>query len=253
MLFRSDVWWEGCDQKTDGLTNWKGVINDELNLELVSHPNARFTVRASQCPQWAFDCDKKWVPISAIIFGGKRMVCDIPLIREASNFKQGVLMGATLSSEMTAASDGIVGTIRYDPFAMLPFFGYNIGDYINHWLEMENKLNIIPHIYYINLFGKKEKKFIWPGFSDNIHLLIWIYNRIIHNIDYSVTVIGNVPLFVNDTHNNFSQNFQSMCDNIVINREFWNIQLNLDREHLIKVDAPSSLLNIIDNMIEHII
>jgi len=227
-----DIWWEGYYDKPHNVTNWKGVIND--NNEPIAHPNSRFTVRANQCPQWSFKDDKKWVPISAIIFGGKRNTSSMPLIREASSFEHGILMGATLSSETTAASsDTITGTIRYDPFAMLPFFGYNISSYFDHWLDMKNRLQVLPHIYYINLFGKDDGKFIWPGYSENIHLLIWIYNRIINNIDYINTPIGNLPINSKD-----------------IDSAFWKQQLLLDKQHLIDNKSPDILIQLINNINE---
>ena len=227
-----DIWWEGYNDKPCNITNWKGVIND--NNEPIAHPNSRFTVRANQCPQWSFEDDKKWVPISAIIFGGKRNTSNMPLIREATSFEHGILMGATLSSETTAASsDTITGTIRYDPFAMLPFFGYNISSYFSHWLNMKNKLQVFPHIYYINLFGKDDGKFIWPGYSENIHLLIWIYNRIINNIDYITTPIGNLPINSKD-----------------IDFAFWKQQLLLDKQHLIDNKSPDILIHLINNINE---
>lgn len=227
-----DVWWEGCSPGIDGLINWKGNVDE--GLEAVAHPNSRFTVRANQCPQWSFEDDKKWVPISAIIFGGKRSAKGMPLIREASTFEHGVLMGATLSSETTAASsDTIMGMIRYDPFAMLPFFGYSISGYLTHWLSMKDKLQILPHMYYINLFGKDNEKFIWPGFSDNIHLLKWIYDRVVNDVNYLKTPIGNLPLDSN---------------NLEIDVEFWKNQLHMDRQHLINNNSPTVLVDLVDSI-----
>jgi len=223
-----DVWWEGCStDKIKGLINWKGL--EDNGTEPVAHPNSRFTVRANQCPQWSFEDDKKWVPISAIIFGGKRENNGMPLIREAISFEQGVLMGGTLSSEMTAASDGVIGTIRYDPFAMLPFIGYDIGAYFDHWLAMKDKLSIIPHMYYINLFGKENGKFVWPGFSENIHILAWIYNRVVNNTDCIITPIGNLPL-----------------NHKELNYTFWKQQLQLDYKYLVDNNSPVSLIELIN-------
>ena len=230
-----DVWWEGSGKKIDGLVNWKGNIDD--GSEPVAHPNSRFTVRAEQCPQWSFEDDKKWVPISAIIFGGKRSTKGMPIIREAINFEHGILMGATVSSEMTAAAEGIVGTIRYDPFAMLPFFGYNISIYLSHWLSMKNRLDSLPHIYYINLFAKEGGKFVWPGFSDNIYLLTWIYDRVINNIGCYKTPIGNLPIFQGNE----------------IDREFWKGQLLMDLQYLQSIHSPMPLIDLTIQMLQELI
>lgn len=232
-----DVWWEGL-QEINGLINWKGNMDD--GSEPVAHPNSRFTVRANQCPQWSFEDDKKWVPISAIIFGGKRTTKGMPLIREASSFEHGVLMGATLSSEMTAAAEGVVGTIRYDPFAMLPFFGYDVKAYFNHWLAMKDRLTILPHMYYINLFAKENGKFIWPGFSENIYLLKWIYGRVINHANYVKTPIGKLPSDGSITEVN------------AVSREFWKQQLELDLQYLQSINAPISLVILTNEILKEI-
>lgn len=192
-----DIWWEGMtDQPPQHLINWLEHEWTPSSAEKVAHPNARFTAPASQCPV----IDPKWqdpagVPISAILFGGRRSFV-VPLICEAFSWQHGTFLGATVSSETTAAAAGEVGKLRHDPFAMLPFCGYHMGDYFAHWLEMGKKTtaNKLPRIYYVNWFRKNpEGKFIWPGFGENSRVLKWVFERCSGTGQAVQTALGYLP------------------------------------------------------------
>lgn len=190
-----DVWWEGLtDQPPEGLTTWKGVPYIPGSGLPAAHPNARFTAPIQQCPS----LDAAWnspegVPISAIIFGGRRASL-IPLVREAQSWQQGVFFGASMTSETTAAAKGVVGKVRHDPFAMLPFCGYNMADYFSHWLSMDQPGRNLPKIFYVNWFLKDEQgKFVWPGFGENIRVLEWIFNRVKGKAGAVKTPMGLIP------------------------------------------------------------
>lgn len=191
-----DVWWEGMtDKPPEHLTDWKGNPWTPASNEKAAHPNSRFTAPANQCPviDPAFD-DIHGVPISGIIFGGRRESM-IPLLIESFSWQHGTLLGASLSSEMTAAAAGKIGALRHDPFAMLPFCGYHMGDYFAHWLEMGQLLgNKAPKIYHVNWFRKSPKgDFLWPGFGENIHVLKWIFERCEGEAEVVETPLGNLP------------------------------------------------------------
>ena len=192
-----DVWWEGMtDEPPKHLTDWKGNDWTPDAKEKASHPNARFTVSAYQCPVLdpAMD-DINGVPISAIIFGGRR-ASTVPLIFEAFNWQHGTFLGASVSSEKTAAAAGKIGELRHDPFAMLPFCGYNMGDYFNHWLKTGAKGDpkTLPRIFHVNWFRKDaDGKFLWPGFGENIRVLAWMFDRLEEKADADKTPIGYTP------------------------------------------------------------
>ena len=194
----NDVWWEGMtDETPEGMTTWKGVPHEAGSAEPAAHPNARFASPASQCPTIAPEWeDPKGVPIDAILFGGRRASA-VPLVTEAFDWEHGVFLGSTVASEGTAAAENAIGELRRDPFAMLPFCGYNMGDYFKHWLSLGEKAgdkSKLPRIYFVNWFRKNESgKFVWPGFGDNARVLKWIAGRLDGEATARETPVGRVP------------------------------------------------------------
>ncbi len=195
------VWWEGSDDEApqEGI-NWEGrpwrpgMVDDKGKAILGAHPNSRFTAPVNQCPTVSFRVNQPHgVPISAIIFGGRRAHL-APLVYEAFNWQHGVYLGATMASEITAAQYGAQGQVRRDPMAMIPFCGYNMGSYFKHWLNMGKSMKKAPKIFHVNWFRQDEKgDYLWPGFGENLRVLEWILARCNNKVDAKKTPIGYIP------------------------------------------------------------
>jgi phosphoenolpyruvate carboxykinase (GTP) len=196
-----DVWWEGIDgAPPPGLISWLGTPYDPASGKPAAHPNSRFTVSAKQCPIYDPMAENPHgVPISAIIFGGRRNTL-VPLVYESFNWQHGTFLGASMTSETTAAAKGETGKVRHDPFAMLPFCGYNMGDYFAHWLSIGKKLTRPPRIFYVNWFRKGPTgHFLWPGFGENSRVLKWIFERTSNQAPAKKTPIGFLPTTLDTT------------------------------------------------------
>ncbi|MFF4194626.1 phosphoenolpyruvate carboxykinase (GTP) [Nonomuraea sp. NPDC001831] len=230
-----DVWWEGLTEEPPAhLTDWKGRSWTPDSDEPAAHPNARFTTPASQCPTIAPEWqDPKGVPISAILFGGRRATA-VPLVTESLSWEHGVFLGANVASEKTAAAEGKVGELRYDPFAMLPFCGYNMGDYFGHWLEIGRvKGAKLPRIYYVNWFRKNDEgKFIWPGFGENSRVLKWIVDRLNGEAKANPTAIGLLPAELDTDGLDLSE--EDLRTLLSVDRDVWREEAALIPAHFEK-------------------
>ncbi len=229
-----DVWWEGMtEERPARLIDWTGRIWSPQSKRRAAHANARFTAPASQCPVIAPEWQSpEGVPIDAILFGGRRAGV-IPLVTEAFNWQHGTFLGATASSETTAAAAGQTGRLRRDPMAMLPFCGYNMGDYFAHWLHIGDRPDAkLPRIFYVNWFRQSaDGEFLWPGYGDNIRVLKWISERCDGTASAAETVIGRVPRPEDLDVNRLDLPSDDLRQLLSVNPAAWLSELTLIEEH----------------------
>lgn len=230
-----DVWWEGIGTECPaGTIDWKNRVYDPNSGEPCAHPNSRFTAPAKQCP--AIDPD--WenpagVPISAILFGGRRP-STVPLIHESNNWNHGVFMGSIVGSEVTAAAIGLKAGVRRDPFAMLPFCGYNMGDYFGHWIEIGKKTSSdkLPKIFFVNWFRKDENgKWLWPGYGENSRVLAYIFDRCNGEGNAVESPIGKIPAVDAINTEGLSLTPDQMKKALAVNVDEWKDEVALIEEH----------------------
>ena len=246
------VWWERMDKNPpQNSLDWTGKKWDPASGEPLAHPNSRFTAPAKNCPciSPAFE-DAQGVPLSAIVFGGRRAKT-APLVYQSRDWDHGVFVGSIMASETTAATTGAVGVVRRDPMAMLPFCGYNMGDYWQHWLDMGKKITNPPKIFNVNWFRTDEEgNFVWPGFGDNLRVLEWILKRADEKIDAKETEIGYVP-FAEDINIEDCDIDQETLESILkVENEYWLDDIESIREFYAKFGdkLPKELAEEIDAM-----
>jgi len=230
-----DIWWEGLTPELPAhLIDWKGNDWTPESGTPAAHPNARFTAPASQCPviapEWE---DPAGVPISAILFGGRRAT-NVPLVTESFDWQHGVFLGSIMSSEKTAAAAGTIGEVRFDPFAMRPFIGYNAGDYMKHWLDIgkasdESKL---PRLFWVNWFRKGDDgSFLWPGYGENSRVLDWVLRRLAGEADAVDTAIGRVPTADSLDTDGLDIEADTLAALLAVDNESWRQEVPLISEH----------------------
>jgi phosphoenolpyruvate carboxykinase (GTP) len=224
-----DIWWEGLTEEPPAhLTDWRGNDWTPRTAKPAAHPNSRFTAPASQDPAIAEEWeDPEGVPISAILFGGRRAAV-IPLVHEAFDWAHGVFLGSIMASETTAAATGAVGELRRDPFAMLPFCGYNMADYWAHWLSFENRMDTanLPRVFYVNWFRKStDGRYLWPGFGDNSRVLEWVFERCAGRGGAVETPIGYLPAPGAIDTEGLDIKDEDMADLLRVDRDEWRAEL----------------------------
>ncbi len=229
-----DVWWEGLtDTPPEHLVDWRGEDWTPGSGRPAAHPNSRFTVAAAQCPQISDDWEAPdGVPIDAILFGGRRAT-NVPLVVEATDWRHGVYIGATISSEKTAAAEGTVGELRRDPFAMLPFCGYNMADHWAHWLSIGESLRFdrAPRMFQVNWFRKgADGEFLWPGFAENARVLEWIAGRLAGELGAEESPIGRLPVIDDLDVDGLELAPDALDQLFAVDRESWRTEADLTEE-----------------------
>jgi phosphoenolpyruvate carboxykinase (GTP) len=230
-----DVWWEDfTDESPDHLVDWRGQDWSPDADTPAAHPNARFTAPARQCPSMAPEWeDPTGVPISAILFGGRR-ASTVPLVTEAFDWQHGVFLGSVMSSEKTAAAAGTVGEVRFDPFAMRPFTGYNVGDYFAHWLSIGERgdPDKLPKLFWVNWFQKDaDGRFIWPGFGENSRVLKWVLERVDGETEAVDTPIGRVPAPDGIDTDGLELDDRAMAGLLEVDADQWRDELTRIEDH----------------------
>jgi phosphoenolpyruvate carboxykinase (GTP) len=248
-----DIWWEGMGEPPEGLIDWKGQLwSKELGTP-AAHPNSRFTAPASQDPAIAAEWeDPAGVPIDAVLFGGRRASV-IPLISQSRDWAHGVFLGSILSSETTAAATGTVGKLRRDPFAMLPFCGYNMADYFGHWLSFSDRFDEakLPKIFYVNWFRKGDDgRWLWPGYGENSRVLEWVFERSAGRGDAVETPIGFVPSTTALNVEGLNVTEVDLTELLTVNHDEWRDEVPRIREHYATFgdDLPKKLIQEIDRL-----
>jgi len=248
-----DVWWEGMSDPPAGCTDWRGEKWTPAEGTAAAHPNARFTAPASQdpaiAPEWE---DPTGVPISAILFGGRRATT-VPLVFQSRSWEHGVFLGSIMSSETTAAATGAVGRVRRDPFAMLPFCGYNMADYFAHWLEIGAKADPekLPKIFYVNWFRKDaEGRWLWPGYGDNSRVLEWVFERASGRGGAVETPIGLVPAEDSIDLEGLAVSKEDMAALLHVDAEEWRAEVPEIRAHYAQFGdrLPDALRRAVDDL-----
>ncbi len=228
-----DVWWEGLEGDPQHLIDWKGNEWTPESEGKAAHPNSRYCTPMSQCPTLAPEWDDpQGVPISAILFGGRRKTT-VPLVTQARDWQHGVFIGATLGSEQTAAAEGKVGTVRRDPMAMLPFMGYNVGDYMQHWIDIgkNSDESQMPKVFFVNWFRRGDDgRFLWPGFGENSRVMKWIIERVEQKAGGKATPIGIVPTAEDLDLSGLDVDADDVNAALAVNADEWRAELPLIEE-----------------------
>ena len=249
-----DVWWEGMsDQAPARATDWRGETWTPERDGPAAHPNARFTAPASQCPSIAPEWqDPAGVPISAILFGGRRRTT-VPLVTQAYDWEHGVFLGSIMASETTAAQAGAVGKLRFDPMAMLPFCGYNMADYFAHWLAIGSQADasVLPKIFFVNWFRRDEDgRFLWPGFGENSRVLKWVFERVNGHAEAVDTPIGQLPTPEALDLDGLEVHEADLAELLSVDVEGWKAAVPQIREHYAAFGErlPSALLSSLESL-----